>query len=280
MLRVISSLLLILFISCPIALSQENSNRLEVKTSLKFNEETPIVGSLGTYSVTIEWMGPEDQLKFIPPVLEIEGMKIENTGVSTESKQSEQGWLIQYRTFSFDLIPEKKGKVIIESFPIQYMDKTGGALNQIEIPGKIIHVRGKPLNIPWKIVLPSAGALLVLFLFFVLRVRKKKRQEEDAQSKEIDPAVETLNRIERLNHLLEEANFKEYINCISKFFDAYISDQNKEHYTKGDNDLLLDINQDVEHLKYSQNNLTHIEVTGLKRKIERFLEIKRINILE
>ncbi len=280
---------LVLFVLPANALyAQEDSPiSLTINKSITFQDEEPTIGSKAILEVSIEWLGNEDQVKFIPPVLEIEGFTIENTGVSSESAQTENGWLIQRRIFNFTLIAARAGKVTIPSFPIQYIETGKSSMSQIEVPGQNVSIRKPPLVIPWKWI-TSAGIVvfLLMLVFFIKEQKKKKKIIEDSK-----PSIEqeVLNEINRLGSLLEDGQFSEFMELLSKKISKYLSDtyqlivldenniQSCESLTDEDKNILLEIILKLESCKYSQTKLTYAQSTEVKRLSERFFESKLVN---
>lgn len=257
-------------------MAQDSSRRLDVKTDIVFSEEPLRVGSSLTYSVKIEWEGIEDKIKFIPPVLETVGLRIENTGVSAESTPQTSGSVMQSRTFRFELVPTQKGEAAIEAFPIQYVEQGIPGTQQIEVPGRTFTVKGEPVRIPWVWIGIGGGGIGAAglgLLFWILRSKARRKKSEVIQ----DPARDSLQKIQELEGLLKQAEFPNYVSSLSRLFSEYLHGiQERESLSKEEKVLLKNISEQFEELKYSKSDLSYSEVSGLKRMVEQFLEKKRV----
>ena len=280
-------IVLTLFLSLPSALAQESSSRFEVKTDLKFSENPPIEGSKAVYTVHISWTGTdEDGVRLIPPSFDSKGLKIENTGVSTESVPGDGGTVKQIRSFVFDLILTRKGEAVIESFPVQYMEPGRSGMNQIEVPGRSFQVKGLPVVIPWTGIGIGTGAVLVTgFLIYLIIVLRKRRKQ---LNKETDPAEEVLKQMKILDPLLKKEEYKEYIIRLTRELSVYLKNahgmqstdpgevEKNKNFTNEEKKLLKKAIEELTELKYSKDRLNYTEVNEVKRMVEQFVESKRI----
>lgn len=271
----------------PIGLAQETAQRFEVKTELTSEIEPPQVGSKVIYTVHISWWGTEDQkIKLIPPHIDTKGLTVENTGVSTESVPAEDGKTKQIRSFVFELVPNEKGEVSIDPFPVEYLEQGASGTKTIEVPGRTFKVKGLPIRIPWLWIASGAGliALLSLTIFTTIRLRKRKIEMEIAT----DPHAIALEKVLELDSLIKKGEYPEYIAKLAREFSIYLRNVHKLESTdygiieknsslsKEDKQLLVKIIEEMTELKYSKEALSHLEVKEIKRLVEQFIESKKI----
>jgi len=280
-------ILLIVLGVIPTCFAQTPSEKFEVSTELKPEEEPPKVGTKISYTVKIEWVGTDaERIKLIPPHIETKGLEIENTSVSTESVPVTETVMKQIRSFTFEIRPVRKGEAIIEPFPIEYVESGKTGTQILEIPGRNFRVKGAPIHIPWFWVgiVTAALALLGTVTFLVIKITKRRKEVKLT----LDPHVQAAERISGLEPLIQKENYKEYIERLAHEFSRYLKNvqglestnpgvvEKNQSLTKEDKQLLIKVIEELTELKYSKETLNRSEVIEIKRLIEQFVESKRV----
>lgn len=165
-----------------------------------------------SFALEIIWKKGEGNFLLTQPELQLENLALDSIGQSNETFESQnQQW--SRKTLKIKLKPLQKGRGIVRSFQINYIDPQTGENGHFEIPRLEIKIHGAGFSgkvLGTTVFLSGLGGLLALTL---IRFQKKSRKAIDSN--------ETASLEDRFLELLKSADAVQAY----KIFQAYLREK-------------------------------------------------------